>query len=151
MNVAATTLKKITFKYSKELEATTDFSPATLVQKDQPGFRLVKSNLDDESNFLPQAILVPNRHVHGRSIAASATGFALSMFESLDLLKTRTRSILKNSPQFLKRVGNHYAQLDLTSEDGASTATNGTGHFDFFEDVTFVPKSAVVSHSELEL
>lgn len=115
-------------------------------------YRFALSDLSDEKNYLPTALLQPDRSMPGRKpIAECCVGWSLSMFTTLDALQERARKTLKNSPKFLKRVGDHYTQVRLTSACGVHTGPNNDGHFEFFERSTFDGKKAVVSHGKMKV
>lgn len=115
-------------------------------------YRFAQADLSDETNYLPTALLQPDRSMPGRKpIAECCVGWSLSMFTTLDALQERARKTLKNSPKFLKRVGDHYTQVKLTSACGVHTGPNNDGHFEFFERSTFDGKKAVVSHGKMKL
>jgi hypothetical protein len=73
------------------------------------------------------------------------------MYVSADTLKARVKKIIKTSPQFLKKVGSYYAQLDIKKSDGGCGAPNSEGHFGFFESVGFDAQKAVTKHEALEI
>lgn len=115
-------------------------------------YRFAQADLSDEKNYLPAALLQPDRSMPGRKpITECCVGWSLSMFTTLDALQERARKTIKNSPKFLKRVGDHYTQLTLTSTCGVHTGPNNEGHFEFFERITFDGKKAVVSHGKMKL
>lgn len=115
-------------------------------------YRFALADLADEKNYLPTALLQPDRSMPGRKpIAECCVGWSLSMFTTLDALQERARKTIKNSPKFLKRVGDHYTQVKLTATCGVHTGPNNEGHFEFFERSTFDGKKAVVSHGKMKL
>lgn len=115
-------------------------------------YRFAQANVNDDSNYLPIALLQPDRSLPGRKpITECCTGWSLSMFTTLDALQNRVRKTGDFAPKFLKRVGDHFIQLKLTPACGVHTDVNNEGHFDFFERETFDGKKAVVSHGKMKL
>lgn len=115
-------------------------------------YRFAFADVNDQRNFLPIAKLQPERTVSGRKpVGECCEGWSLSMFTTLDKLQARAKKGLKISPQFLKRVGDCYTQVKLTTSCGVHTDPGENGHFEFFERSTFVGESAVVAHGKMTL
>lgn len=147
--MTATTLQ---LKYTARLKETTDFSSISCTPANGKGYRFVTSNLGDTNNFLPVALIQPGRVLNGGiPIESLSSGYALSMFDTLAGLMKKTRIALKASPLFLKRVGDHYAELQLSNADGICTAPAATGHYDFHEAIDFTPITVVTTHAILSL
>jgi hypothetical protein len=73
------------------------------------------------------------------------------MFQTLTQLKNRAKLALKTSPNFLKRVGDHYLQFALQANDGRVTTPSTYGHFEFYEFVGTSLSTRVVKHESLAL
>lgn len=115
-------------------------------------YRFAKANVDDDANYLPIALLEPDRSLPGRKpVTECCAGWSLSMFTTLDALENRVRKTGDFAPKFMKRVGDHFIQLKLTPACGVHTDVNNEGHFEFFERETFEGKKAVVSHGKMKL
>ena len=116
------------------------------------GYRFALADVTDTKNFLPLALLDPDRTMPGRKpITTCCEGWSLSMFTTLDALQARAAKAAKRNPKFLKRVGDHYTQVKLTDLCGVQTEPNNSGHFEFFERATFDGHKAVISHGKMAL
>jgi hypothetical protein len=105
-------------------------------------FRAVHKDTSKES-YLPYAVLDggnPKECCH----------WGLSMYDSLPKMKARFSKVMKVAPNFLRRVGDHYAELALTGSHGRRTNAKA-GHFTFFEYDTFVASACVQSSGSLGL
>lgn len=140
------------FKYARQLRAIGDCPPSGCQSCDGIGFRFASSNAADARNFKPVAVLTPNRKFRSGLLAKRCcTAYALSMYQTFDHLKAAAKKGLKNSPQFLKRIGGHYIELHIKPHDGRTTNPGASGHFDFFESASFVATGALKSHGVLGL
>ncbi len=118
----------------------------------QSAYRFALADVESIKNYLPIALLQPERTLPGsKPVKDCCAGWSLSMFTSLEALQSKARKTIKTSPKFLKRVGDHYAQVKLTDACGVHTGPNSEGHFDFFERSTFDGRQAVLSHGPLGL
>lgn len=113
-------------------------------------YRFVFQDLENSVNFLPPGVISPARFVNGEA-AVCCSSYALSMYESLEQLTEWAKKSRKTSPMILKRIGDHVAHVRVTVLDGKRTRPNSYGHFDFFESVNFVPRSAIVGVGKLDL
>ena len=138
-------------KYYGFLKDIADFPPKYLMAKEVIGYRIVKSDISDRINFTPTAFIKRPHNKGGVEASLKSTDYALSMFESLEQLEAKARAIVKTVPMFLKRRGDHFAELQLKAQDGACTKANRTGHFDFYEDSSFNGTDAVSRHERMVL
>jgi hypothetical protein len=116
-------------------DATSDF--------DETCFRAVHGDPKTDS-YLPHAVLDSTRYGKG------CCDWGLSMYDSLDHLKARFKHVMKIAPNFLKRVGDQYAELGVAATHGRRTKAN-SGHFTFFEFDTFNANTCVKSTGPLGL
>ena len=114
-------------------------------------YRAVHKDIQDQRNFKPVALLTPNRSLHNGKASNCCDAYALSMYVSLDLLLLNLKRLQNACPNFLKRVGDHYAQLSLSDADGHCTSPNSSGHFGFFEHKDFDPLKTIKNHERLGL
>jgi hypothetical protein len=116
------------------------------------GYRFAKADIDHADNYLPIAKIDPDRTLHGQKpVTECCTGWALSMYTTVDALVARVHKAGVYAPKLLKRVGDHFIQVKLTPACGVHTGINDEGHFDFFERETFNGKNAVVAHGKMKL
>jgi hypothetical protein len=140
------------YKYAEDLSRIADCPEKPNFKQIAVAFRFAHADLNSSANFLPTALLQPDRTVHGhKPIRDCCVGWSLSMFTSLEALEDRARKTIKTAPNFLKRVGDHYSQLKLSAVCGVHTAPSSNGHFEFFERTSFDGKSAVISRGKLSL
>lgn len=115
-------------------------------------YRFAHSDVENEKNFLPIARVQPDRSLPGgKPVGECCEGWSLSMFTTLDALQDKAKKAIKSSPQFLKRVGECYTQLKITSSCGVHTDPSSSGHFEFFERATFDCRKAVINHGKMKL
>ncbi|MBO2977506.1 hypothetical protein [Burkholderia pseudomallei] len=138
-------------RYAAEIKRLTCCPPTDAQALNIVGFRFAFEDLEHRDNYLPLAKITPERAIAGQPVTECCTGYSLSVFNSLDALASRARKVLKTSPQFLRRVGDHFVQLKITAEAGICTAPNNSGHFDLFELDTFSCRGAVLVHERLPL
>lgn len=138
-------------RYAKEIQAIATCPPLTASPADTVGFRFAFPNLNDKNNFLPVALIKPERIHAGQPITQCCSGYALSMYTSAESLLQKVHAAKKTAPNLLKRLGNHFVELKITASDGLCGTPNGTGHFDFFERVNFVGPAAVLNHRSIDL
>ena len=136
-----------TFRYASQLSKVPSCPPPASTQV--VGFRIVFEKIDHPKNFKPLAILEPKRKVNGRPITDCCSGYGLSMYCSIQQLRAHVRAVLRTSPLFLKKVGDHYAEIQLSAADGRCSIPSGKGHFDFFEYSGFVATAAVAQHDPI--
>jgi hypothetical protein len=137
------------FKYASHLKEIQGCPPRDLAALQAVGYRFTFSNIGDPRNFEPVALLTPARQVGNVPASKCCSAYALSLFSSEQALIDRAAKIMKTSPKFLDAVGDHYAELKLSTGDGESTPTNAAGHFSFFQRAHFAPVSAVQTHKKL--
>lgn len=115
-------------------------------------YRFAHAEVGDSKNFLPLALLDPDRTMPGRKpISTCCEGWSLSMFTTLDALQARAAKAASRNPKFLKRVGEHYTQVKLTVLCGVQTEPTDSGHFEFFERTIFDGFKSVISHGKMAL
>ena len=141
----------VALRYAKEIHAIAGCPPSEALPRATIGFRFVTKDLADVQNFKPVALLQPSRAVGPLSITHCCCGYALSMFQSMKHLRPKAQAMQKSAPLFLKRVGDHYAKIDIQPMDGTCTLPNSSGHFAFFESKGFVGVLAVKEHGVLQL
>lgn len=144
------------FKYALRVKGLTRCPPPKLGNSISVSYRFAFANLHDPRNFLPTSLINPQRKipVAGKPdapITDCCEAWALSMFTSLDDLKSKLKVAKSAAPMLMKRLGDHYVELALTPACGNHTSPNKFGHFDFFERASFVGLSAVVKHGKLAL
>jgi len=136
-------------KHQAELSALTDCLSQLGHQFNSFAYRVVHGALNHPDNYLPQAVLKPARLNSTPHLCCSLWG--LSMFETRDQLARRMKKNVKNSPNFLKLVGDHYVCLSLKSSHGLRTPSSKHGHFDFYPYTDCDVNSAVIEHAPLTL
>jgi hypothetical protein len=105
-------------------------------------FRAVHKDPTKES-YIPYALLEGGN-------AKECCHWGLSMYDSLPKMKDRFRKVMKVAPNFLRKVGDQYAELAITAAHGRRTNAS-SGHFTFFEFDTFMPSACVHSTGPLSL
>lgn len=138
------------FKYHVEMAPLEGCPPPASIAPLGVGYRFATAVLTDSRNNLPPYKINPHRWVgERRSLCCSV--FALSMFATRDALCQRARAGLLASPQFLKRLGDHYVQVSLAPGSGRQTQASNGGHFDLHEYKGFNLANAVLAHEKLPL
>lgn len=137
-------------KYTDKLSKIDGCPPKTLVRRQGAAFRFVFSDNNNPNSFLPPAVIKPGRFVTAAA-RLCCSGYALSMYETKAQILQRAREAQKSNPQFLKRIGDHVAELHLEDTDGLSGAASKTGHFDFFEAANFIGEKRVVAVEKVRL
>jgi hypothetical protein len=134
-------------RYLTELNALPTCPPPVCQEPVSMGYRFATANLADQNNALPVLKINPNRFLNEPKLCCS--GLALSMYVTLPQLNDRARKGVKNNPNFLKRIGDHYVQLTI-ADLGRQCEPSSVGHFDFFEYTSFQFAQQVISHGRLE-
>lgn len=136
------------FKYHTEFSGIDNCPPPAAENPATMAYRFAQSTLSDPNNSLPPIKIKPDRFAYGRP-QQCCSGFGLSMFTSLPALRSRADKALKNSPNFLKKLGNHYVKISLTKSSGRQTKADSNGHFDLYEYSTFDFSKSVLEHTPL--
>ncbi|WP_186014498.1 hypothetical protein [Burkholderia gladioli] len=153
-NVASTTNKlgaQYALRYAAEIKRLDGCPPKDVTTIDIVGFRFAFEDIDDPSNYLPVAVVKPERVIAGQPIVQCCTGYSLSVFNSLESLARKAKQVMKTSPLFLRRVGDHFVALKITHNAGVCTEPNASGHFDLFESEDFSYRTSVLNHGRLPL
>lgn len=138
----------ISFKYHSNISTLKNCPPTVSGLPLAVGYRFGDSDINHPNNGLPVAVKNKNNSTHHRPNCSS---YALSMYVSLDTLKARARCGVNYSPQFLKKIGDHYLKIQLSESSGRQTAPNADGHFDLHEYSSFNLQAAVQEHRLLIL
>lgn len=138
-----------TYKYQKYLAPLAGCPPTPLQPPSGPAFRFAKQPLTDPDNGLPVAFLPPRNALARKGAIKCCECYSLSLFKTLAQLRSRFKAITKSVPNFQKRVGDFYIELNLHSACGLCTHPNSTGHFSLFEFQGFSLLSAVVDDGPL--
>jgi hypothetical protein len=118
-------------RYADQLTDVAECPPIHASPPDQLAFRYVRDPVQCPGDFLPVAILQPNRQLDG---TACCSAWALSFFETRDAAILRFAQLKRFVKQIHKKLGTHLAQVQLTQADGVATPPNEYGHFELFED-----------------
>lgn len=118
-------------KYGKELARLANCPPDTAEPCERAAFRFVFDTIGDQRNFLPAAKMNPRRQFDDEY--ACCIAHALSMFASKKRATTRFRELLNAHKRIHLMIGTHLAEGNITADDGKATATDGRGHYSFFE------------------
>jgi hypothetical protein len=145
---AKTSSPRASLKYFAQIQKISGCPPHACQGTTCKAYRFAGSKLDSNS-FLPIALITPQRNLRGRPVNQCCTGYSLSFFQTLDQLRERAKEGIKNSPNFLKRIGDHFVCMKIAVTDGISTAVSKDGHFDFFEFVSFDAEKSVEEHRRL--
>lgn len=138
------------FRYHAKVSAYAGCPPAPAAEPLGVGYRFVKADIEEESNWLPSSIKNPAAWKN-KPAKVCCSALALSMYSTLDGLVAAARAGVDSSPNFLKRLGDYYARVKLTSECGRQTVPRDNGHFDLHEYTSFDRQASVVEHKALEL
>ncbi|MGC4062943.1 MAG: hypothetical protein QM749_19725 [Aquabacterium sp.] len=144
---AAPVKAPVEFRYHADLRLLPSCPPSVAADSVSVAYRFAFADLSDARNKLPVSKISPSRFVN-ETPKKCCSGLALSMFQTLPQLTERAAKGIKHAPNFLKRVGDHYVQLDI-HEYGRQGGCNGEGHFDFFEYTSFVYEQQVLAHARL--
>lgn len=134
-------------RYHLEINKNADCPPTSSGHQDV-GYRFCFASKTDRRNFLPTSILDLSR-TDGNAPAPCCSGYALSMFVSLENLIEKRDKLAKRIKKFAEKKGSHYAKLSLTKNCGRCASLNDEGHFDFFEYTTFNAINAITEHAEI--
>ncbi len=136
-------------KYAAEIINLADCPPPPYTPITDVGYRLCKSEIDDERNFLPNAKRVIGFDVKENS-EKCCSRYALSFYTSLEKLKKAIGYGTKNAANLLKGLGDHYVVVELNDSSGHQTKPSAkNGHFDLHESSSFNCKSSVTIHRKL--
>jgi hypothetical protein len=138
------------FKYHVEFAPLAGCPPAPSRHTQRVGYRFATSSLGEVCNRLPPYKINPTRWIGSRR-GLCCSVFALSMYGTRDALIQRARVALLASPQFLKRIGDHYVELTLAPESGRQTTMTPAGHFDLYEYRGFDFMASVQVHEKMSL
>jgi len=94
-------------------------------------YRAVQADISHQNNFLPKAILEPDS-LKGASPSKACGLWGLSMYENPESLKDMIVRVEKSVKNFRKKIGDHYAEITLSSTHGTRTPANKSNHFDFY-------------------
>jgi hypothetical protein len=136
------------YKYGAELSAIPGCPGVHTAAFSGSSYRAVHSNHSNPENFLPRAVLDPAL-LKKCSKKCKCRAWGLSLFESAEQLRALLISAENTSRKLRKKLGDHYARFELTSADGMRTAASETGHFTFFEFVTFSAEASVKEYAPL--
>ncbi|WP_141684909.1 hypothetical protein [Burkholderia stabilis] len=150
---AATMQANVQFvlRYATEIKQLAACPPKGVSALDIVGFRFAFEDIEHPDNYLPVAVVKPERAIAGQPVTQCCTGYSLSVFDSLESLARKAQKALKTSPLFLRRVGDHFIRLKITPDAGVCTVPSDSGHFDLFEADSFSCRGAVLSHERLPL
>lgn len=115
---------------------------------EENNFRAVQKDIKFKNNFLPQAVYEPQRLLKCKP-GAKCSLWGLSTYESVEGLRNLILKVEETTPNFRKKIGDHYAKLRLSSEVGRRTASDKFGHFDFYEYTNFDAQKSVIEHAPL--
>lgn len=140
------------FKYATEMKDI-EGCPLKETKTDiEVAYRFAFLAVKDTQNFLPIALLNPQRSMPGgKHIAKCCEAWSLSMFTTLEALQNKLKKVSETSPFFTKRVGEYFTQIKLTPSCGVHTVPNSSGHFEFFEKASFDGRMAVISHGKIAI
>ena len=136
------------FKYWQYLKEF-DNCPSTECKAiNMQSFRLIFEDINHTDNFKPPLLIKPSR-INEKMFDTNeqkCSGYALSLFNSLENARNRFINISKRNKCFGTNVGDHVAEIKIEEHEGKatepSTNKNNFGHFDFFEyiDTNFFDK-----------
>lgn len=132
------------WKYSKEIDSIRNCPPEKTEAPQTTAYRFVHSDITDERNFLPVAILKPKRRFEiGYQQCIS---LSLSLFQSAEQAKFKYTNLKKAFRNIHKSIGTHLAKGEITPDDGSITEANNEGHFSLFEstDADFASKFEII-------
>ncbi|EEF27747.1 conserved hypothetical protein [Ricinus communis] len=109
---------KVGLRYAIEIKKLDCCPPEDAQGLDIVGYRFAFENVDHRDNYLPVALIQPERVHAGQPITQCCTGYSLSVFESVDALAKKAKKMLATSPKFLKKVGDHFVALKISVADG---------------------------------
>lgn len=124
----------MTYIFSNELTALCDGGhqcpPPNSVHTDIEAWRWV-ANPATERCFEPQAVRNPRRLLRATDLLEKCSCWGLSMHLSRQQSTAAFLSLKKHIPNADKIFGGHNARVRITPTDGACTAPDRYGHFDF--------------------
>jgi hypothetical protein len=94
-------------------------------------YRAVQADIEHRNNFLPKAVLEPDS-LKGVSSSKACGLWGLSMYEDPASLRDMIVRVEKTVKNFRKKIGDHYAEIALSENDGTRTLSNKHRHFDFY-------------------
>ena len=136
-------------RYHNEIQLIATCPPPSAKSPLGYGYRFAFEDLSDSRNHLPVAKISPSRFIN-EPPKVCCSALALSMYSTLPNLQKRAEAGVKNSPNFLKRVGNRFVQLNLSGA-GRQTDVSNSGHFDFHEYTHFNFSACVMSAGVIPL
>lgn len=131
------------YKYAtniKALDLKVECPPIELIGRNAVIYRYIFDDINHPNNFIPQYLKKPPRVLPFDDVK-TCNGFGLSVFETVD----QSITFFQVLPERIKKLlgYTHIAQIDLTTDDGKTTETEASGHFNLheFEGVDLLPKS----------
>jgi hypothetical protein len=135
------------FRYEERMNKHSPCPPQARAPWSGKAYRLIPSAIDPK-HFVPQA--VANEAVlKDKKQKSCCSLHSLSMYESADRLKEKILGVLETQPNYLRHLGDHVVELQISQGDGERTAANSYGHFDFFERTSFDAMAVIQSHWKL--
>lgn len=107
-------------------------------------YRAVHANLQHASNFAPKAVLEPHL-LKGATASKQCSLWGVSMFDNPQSLRDMVVRVERTVKNFRKKIGDHCAEMSLTTAHGTRTPSNKFGHFDFYAYTTCDYHAQVVS------
>lgn len=107
-------------------------------------YRAVHANSLHPNNFLPKAVLEPQKLI-GASPKNACSLWGLSMYDTPQALRDMVTRVESTVPNFRKKIGDQCAEMVLDASHGTRTHSNKSGHFDFYAFVTCNYHAQVVS------
>ena len=142
----------VPLKYAKEIQGIASCPGSLPAPRDMVGFRFVFANIDNPKNFQPVALLQPQRVLkNGTPVTDCCSAYALSMFSSLEAMRQKVGIASESSRLLMKRIGDHFAQVEIRAPNGLCGVPDRRGHFDFFERSTFDGIAATITRGRIPL
>lgn len=144
----AAALQRVILKYQRELSLI-DKCPGPSATFGGLSYRAVHEDLGHPDNFTPIALRDPARLERESSSEKRCSLWGLSMFESVEKLRSMIKRVERTNRKFRDLVGHYYVELQLSHSNGHRTASSSMGHFDLHPSVSFEPKDCIRLHEVL--
>ena len=132
--------------YKEHIEQVDNCPPNDYYPPKQQVFRWVFSEIDHESNFVPQGVQKPRRFNSQNDLEKKCSLLALSVFSTISAAETKYSELITTLPNFPKTVGTCMAMANLIESDGLISPPDMEGHHNWHpsSEVNFIHKFEII-------
>lgn len=124
----------MSYKYSEYIDTIEECPPSHYQEKACIVYRWVHQGMDHPNDFLPAAIIKPQRVNDRLDHEKKCKAYGLSMYNTLENARKQYLILIAKFPRFAAQVGEYVAEGHLSQSDGQfSSADKRSGHLTFHE------------------